>query len=202
MKLVVDLGATSNFVPEEMNMPKKGKSNKEVYLPDNTKLQALYQTKLPLKQLSDKGREADILLGLKHPLVSVNKMSKEGYTTIFHLGEEGVAIHKPGTVSVATTEPPILHECKPKGAKLWTLSADKTMKKEQANNVYDLPSISQTVQCLHAAAGFPVEEMWIKAINAGNYNTWPTITPSTVRRHFSESDETQKGHMKLQHQGV
>jgi hypothetical protein len=27
MKLVVNLGATSNFVPEEMNMPKKGKLN-------------------------------------------------------------------------------------------------------------------------------------------------------------------------------
>ena len=42
MKLVFDSGATSNFVPEEMNMPKKGKSNKEVYLPNNTKLQASY----------------------------------------------------------------------------------------------------------------------------------------------------------------
>ena len=30
-KLVIDSGATSNFVPEEMDLPKKGKSNKEVY---------------------------------------------------------------------------------------------------------------------------------------------------------------------------
>jgi len=43
MKLVINSGATSNFVPEEMNLPKKGKSNKEVYLPDNnTKLQATH----------------------------------------------------------------------------------------------------------------------------------------------------------------
>jgi hypothetical protein len=41
--------------------------------------------------------------------------------------------------------------------------------------------------------------MGIKAVN---YNTWPTITPETVRRHFPESDETQKGHMKRQRQGV
>ena len=123
-------------------------------------------------------------------------MSEEGYTTIFHPGEEGVTIHKSGTVSIATKEPPILQGCKPKGAKLWTISADETTKKEQANNVYNLPSISQTVQYLHAAAGFAVEEMWIKAIKAGNYNTWLTLTPSTVQRHFPESDETQKGHMK------
>jgi hypothetical protein len=76
------------------------------------------------------------------------------------------------------------------------------MKKEQANNAYDLPLISQTVKYLHAAAGFPVKETWIKAIKAGNYNTWPTITSTTVRRHFPESDEMQKGHMKKQHRGV
>jgi hypothetical protein len=34
MKLLIDSGAMSNFVPEEMNLPKKGKSNKEVFLPD------------------------------------------------------------------------------------------------------------------------------------------------------------------------
>ncbi len=42
MKLVIDSGAMSHFVPEEMELPKKEKSHKEVYLPDNTKLQALY----------------------------------------------------------------------------------------------------------------------------------------------------------------
>jgi hypothetical protein len=62
--------------------------------------------------------------------------------------------------------------------------------------------ISQTVRYLHAAAGFPVEETWSKAIKAGNFNTWPTITPTTIRCHFPESDETQKGHMKKQRQGV
>jgi hypothetical protein len=73
---------------------------------------------------------------------------------------------------------------------------------EQANNAYDLPLITKTVKYLHAAAGFPVEETWIKAIKHGNYNTWPTITLTTVRCHFPESDKTQKGHMKKQCQGV
>jgi hypothetical protein len=78
MKLVIDSGATSNFVPEEMNLPKKGKSNKKVFLPDNTKLQASYKTKLPFEQLFNKAREADILPGPKTPLVSINKMQKKG----------------------------------------------------------------------------------------------------------------------------
>ena len=181
MKLVIDSGATSNFVPEEMELPKKGKSNKEVYLPDNTKLQVTYRTELPLEQLSKKARVTDIIPGLKTPLVSVNKMAEEGYTTIFHPGEEGVTVHKHGTVFITTTEPPILQGCKKKGAKLWTIPADDNTKKERASKVYDLPSIGQTVQFLHAAAGFPIEYTWIKAIKAGNFNTWLTLTPSTVR---------------------
>jgi hypothetical protein len=100
---------------------------------------------LPIEQLMDKAREADILPVHKTPLVSVNKMAKEGYTTIFHPGEEGVTIHKPGTVSITTTEPPILQRCKAKGAKLWVISADDKTTKEQANNAYGLPLISQTV---------------------------------------------------------
>lgn len=201
-RLVIDSGATSNFVPEEMNLPRMGKSNKEVYLPDNTTLQATYCTELPLKKLSKRARQADILPGLKTPLISVNKMSEEGYTTIFHPGEEGVTVHKTDTITIATTEPPVLQGCKAKGEKLWTVSADDEEKIEQVNTVYDLPSIGQSVRYLHAAAGFPVEESWIKAIKAGNYNTWPNLTPSIVRRHFPESDETQKGHMKRQRQGV
>ena len=61
-------GPTSNFVPEEMNLPRMGKSNKEVYLSDNTTLQATYRTELSLNQLSTKAREADILPGLQTPL--------------------------------------------------------------------------------------------------------------------------------------
>ncbi len=160
-----------------MNLLKEGKLNKEVYLLDNTKLQASYKTKC-------------------------NKLSKEGYTTVFHPGEAGVTIHRLEMITIVMTKPPILQRCKSKGAKLWTVSAETKTRKEQANNVYNLPLISQTVKYLHTAAGFSVEDTWTKAIKAGNFNTWPTITPSTVQQHFPESDETQKGHMKKQRQRV
>jgi hypothetical protein len=112
MKLVIDSGATSHFVPEELDLPKKGKSDKEVFLPDNSSLQASYKTELPFEQLSNIAREADILPGLKTPLISVNKLAEEGYTTIFHPGEEGVTIHKKDTITITTTEPPVLQGSK------------------------------------------------------------------------------------------
>ena len=135
-----------------MNLPKKGKSNKEVYLPDDTKLQATFQTELPFKQLSNKAREADILPGIKTPVISVNKLAKEGYTTILHPGEEGVTIHEPGMVTLATTAQPILQGCKTKEKRLWTISVDKPTTTERAHHAYDLPSVRQTIRYLHGAA--------------------------------------------------
>ena len=93
---------------------------------------------------------------------------------------------------------------------LWRLSrtnqplacVNKRSQHETAANVYTLPSISQTIRYLHAAAGFPVKETWIKAINHGNYSTWPGVNAKDVNRHFPESVETQKGHMKKQRQNV
>jgi hypothetical protein len=74
--------------------------------------------------------------------------------------------------------------------------------KEEMNNAYSLPSISQTAKYLHAAAGFQPEETWYKAVKAGNFITWPGLSPEAVRKHFPESYETQQGHMKKQCQGV
>jgi hypothetical protein len=72
----------------------------------------LQKNNLPFEQLLDAAREAHILPGLERSLLSINKMSEEGYTTIFHPGEEGVSIHNKGTLTIATSKPPILQGCK------------------------------------------------------------------------------------------
>ena len=55
---------------------------------------------------------------------------------------------------------------------------------------------------LHTVAGFPTEETWYSAVQAGNYNSWPWLNPKNVRAHFPESEETQKGHMQNTRQGL
>ena len=116
--MIIDSGATSHFISENMNIPKGGKSDKQVYLPDNTTLRTLTKTKLPFSRLSEAAREADVLPGLKRSLMSVNKMSDEGCTKIFHPREEGVTIHQKGTISITMTEPPVLFGRKLNGKKL------------------------------------------------------------------------------------
>ncbi len=83
LKIIIDSGATSHFMSEELHLPVEGASNKTVFLPDNSQLRTSTQTKLPLKQGSEAAREADNLLGLKRSLQSVNRLAEEGYTTIF-----------------------------------------------------------------------------------------------------------------------
>ena len=62
--------------------------------------------------------------------------------------------------------------------------------------------MEQIIAWYHAAAGYPTKPTWIKAIDAGFYATWPMLTSKAVRKHFPESEETAKGHMRRVKSGV
>ena len=101
--------AGSSFFPPRVESSFGGfNTNKEVYLPNNAKLRTSRQTKLPFETPTNTAREAVALTGLKQSLLWVNKMLEEGYTTIFHPGEDGVTIHKEGTIIITTSEPPVI----------------------------------------------------------------------------------------------
>ena len=55
---------------------------------------------------------------------------------------------------------------------------------EAIHNVYDLLSIKPAIRYLHAVSCFPTIHTWIKAIIAGNYNTWPFLTVKNVNKYF------------------
>jgi hypothetical protein len=73
---------------------------------------------------------------------------------------------------------------------------------DAAMSVYELPSTKEVVRFLHAALGFPTKATLLTAIRNGNLVTFPALNVSNVSKHFPESDETQKGHMKQSKQGV
>jgi hypothetical protein len=76
----------------------------------------------------------------------------------------------------------------------------QTIGREYIHHAYELPSIKPTIRYLHAVAGFSVEETWLKATQQGNSNSWPLINITNVTCYFPESEETQKGHMRIQGQ--
>ena len=73
---------------------------------------------------------------------------------------------------------------------------------ESINNIFDLPSTEQIIRYVHACAGFPTRRTLIRAIKKGNLVGWPMVTVKNVNKNFPESEETVKGHMNHQRQGV
>lgn len=73
---------------------------------------------------------------------------------------------------------------------------------EAINSVYELCTQKEIVRYYHAACGFPTQATWPKAINAGNYASWPGLSVRVVKRYFLESEVTQKGHMRKTKAGV
>jgi hypothetical protein len=114
--MIIDSAATSNFISDKLDLPKTGASKIIVYLPENSTLQTSNKTMLPFEQLSKEAREAHILPGLKISFLSVNKMAENGYTTIFHEGNKVVTIHKSGTLTITTSQLPVLRGSKPTGS--------------------------------------------------------------------------------------
>ncbi len=55
---------------------------------------------------------------------------------------------------------------------------------------------------LHAALGFPTKETLLAVTRAGFLTSWPGLTVTAINKHFPESVDTQKGHMKHQCQGM
>ena len=152
-QMIIDSATTSNFINDKLDLPNMGALKIKVYLPDNSTLQTSNKILLPFEQLSKEAREAHILAGLKKSLLSVNKMAKNGYTTISHEGNKEVTIHKSDTPTITTSEPPILRGSKPTGSNLWTVLTDRNEPKyEEVNDVYDLPSIKKLISYLHASA--------------------------------------------------
>ena len=71
-----------------------------------------------------------------------------------------------------------------------------------SNNVYEITKAKELVTFLHAAAGYPVVDTWVKAIQNDQYATWPGLTSALVYKYLPKSDATVKGHMKHQRQNI
>ena len=55
---------------------------------------------------------------------------------------------------------------------------------------------------MHAAAGFPVKETWIRAVLDRNDTTWPGLSVKSIQKYCSDdTEEKLKGHMRGQRHG-
>ena len=105
---ILDSGATGHFLRKGEGEATGKASDKVVGLPDGRTVCASQQVRLPLAQLNAKAREGDELPSLHNNLVSVPKLSKHGYTTIFHPNQEGVDVYRSDEVEIVPMGEPVL----------------------------------------------------------------------------------------------
>ena len=183
-------------------------SNKVFMLPNKTKIRATKKMTLQ-HNLRGKAGEMNIIPNLHSTLISVPKMADHDYIAVFDNKE--ARIYDGTTTTLSATGKPIIVAPRCTTTGLWKMELNldnQTLGREHpehfiegidgANAIFDLPNSRQTLQYFHAAAGFPTKETFLEAVRAGNFTTWPGLTTTLIAKHFPDSDETQKGHMKGQ----
>jgi hypothetical protein len=206
---MLDSGASKTFVNSRQGLQLTGRSDKVVETAGGTKLHATVTGLLSTRALSKGAREAIVVPGMSQPaLMSVSTLANNGYTTVFLPGNDGVDIYGANDVVISSTAPPALQGWRD-GRGMWMVPVvdDNQISPgldvaETAMGVYELPSTKEVVRFLHAALGNPTQATLLTAAQHGNLVTFPGMTPQNILRHFPESDETQKGHMKQTKQGV
>jgi len=207
---ILDTGATSGAASEEDEecFVDTGKASTKTFMfPDKWTNKA---TKRMLKKhnLRPAAREMNMVPGLHSALISVPKLADAGYTTVF--SKAGAVIYDVYTTTISASNPPALNDERCDHTGLWKLPLDDKTKEtngtpptnEAINVIFDLPSAHQTLLWYHASAGFPIKESFIKAVRKGNYATWPKLTVTLINKYMPDSDETAKGHLKGQRQGI
>jgi hypothetical protein len=152
----------------------------------------------------------NIVPGLHSALVSIPKLADAGYTTVFN--KNGAAIYDDETKKLTATSPPVLESERCEHTGMWRLDLNPATSPptteahaaplETINIIFDLPSARNTFLWYHASAVFPTKATSINAVHNGNYSTWPKLTVTLINRYFPDSDETIKGHIKGQRQGI
>eukprot|EP00804_Cyclotella_cryptica_P017719 CCRYP_001156-RA/>CCRYP_001156-RA protein AED:0.37 eAED:0.37 QI:0/0/0/1/0/0/2/0/305 len=197
---LLDSGATSSFVQSAQDVQLTGTSNKLVRAADGGLMPARSTGLLALTKLHEGAREALVVPGLKpKALMCVSPLANNGYTTIFHPYQQGVTVHDADSFDLTLTSPPVLQGCR-NTAGLWTVPLTDEATISHSLNV-DEAALS-VVRLLHAALGFPTKATLLTAAHNGNLVTFPSLTPDNINKHFPESEETQKGHMRQAQQGV
>jgi hypothetical protein len=126
-------------------------------------------------------------------------MCDAGYKVLF---DEGQAQVINGNVAVKGRI--VMHGQHEHTTGLWTVPLDEysTKRDEFIDNVYEISKVYNAMQYLHEDAGSPVPSTFVKAIKAGIFTTWPTLTPEHVTKYLEKSEATVKGHLNQTRKNV
>jgi hypothetical protein len=174
------------------------RSKKTFMLPGKTKIKATKMMQLKHNLRAGAGK-INIVPNLHSTLISVPKMADYGYIAVFDKTE--ARIYDGTTTMITALGEPIIVAPRCNNTGLWKMELNLDYEVlgmacpaqfiagvDKANAIFDLPNNRQTLQYLHASAGFPVKETFLVAVRAGNYATWPGLMPEDVIKHYHLCD--------------
>ena len=199
-----DSGASKTFVKEtdaHILQNIETTTGLSVALPDLSTLTSSKKGILPIPGLSETAKTAHILPGLcSASLLSLGQLCDDGCEIV--LSKNNIIINK-NNITITTGK-------RNKQDGLW----DVPFKTKQhtptvPNKSYSINIIlkqnmakKNLIKFLHAACFSPTKSTFLKAIKNGNLDGWPGLTVTSVNKHLDTIEATEKGHMKMERQGL
>ena len=150
-------------------------------------------------------RTVDMVPGIKNnTLISTSKFVDANYISIFD--QEEVNLYDANTTKITVSHGSVLKGWRDWDGLWWIplvphvknnntetivvneppshFLPNRPKPSEAIHNVYKLTTKAEIIQYYHAAAGFPTEATWLKAIKNGNYTAWPGLSAAEVKKTF------------------
>jgi hypothetical protein len=222
--MVVDSGCTLGVgMSDDPCWWTKHASKKKFVLPGSKIVNATEIAEYPFKVRAP-AQELHITPGVtKNSLLSTSKFTNANYITIFD--KEAVNIYDANETTITITRGVILRGFKCPMTGMWRIPLVDLVRNNNTDtvivncppleflparpppadtihNVYEFKTQPELVQYYHAATGFPTKPTWLKAIKNMNFASWPGLTADGVNRHYPDSEETPKGHVRKTPSGL
>ena len=202
---IADSGTTGHFLQMSSKCVNKQQKNEglRVKLPDKSVIKSTHKVLLNIPQLPMAARRAHLFQEITHVLLSICMLCDQRYMEIFD--DKRVYIIKEGKV--------LLHGNRDPETNLYmvNITSYENNTKSQldikhleilgaiancSNNAYEIKAKKQLMTYYHRCCFSPVISTWIKAIEQGNFCTWPGLTVTSVEKYLDKSMTTSKGHMQ------
>ena len=181
----------------------------------NHVLESKSKGKLPITKLPDKAKTAYKFEDMSLNLLSIGSVCDAGCVSVFKKSEMYVA--KEDDIDITLRKEPIITGTRNGENDLWQIPLPPAeIKQQEEDTLFELNNLALSAykqtnakdlaKYLHACAGYPVIETWIKAIRNGYYASWPKLNrftgPTWIAKHLQKSIITTMGHMKAARQGT
>ena len=180
---IADTGSSGHYInPSTFCMSKQeNTSGPTITLPNGKTLNATHSSHLAFpSSFSPTSTLPHTYASLKKPLISIGQLCNDDKFAIFTKTHCYILDTANFPISVETAKDnALITGQRDNNTRLWTINTNQlhSTPNTLTNSVYQLRKIKDIIAFHHQSLFIPVKSSWIEAINNGNFNSWPSLTP-------------------------